>query len=106
MFPSKPAYAMISLGGGHATVVFHRVENSDGSGSSGSHSGWDQSVLPQYTGCGVPLIDLRTVEQYQSPTVYCRETTIPFKSDPPSKYVGVEEYVEIYRQMGATISTL
>lgn len=102
MTKDVPAYAMIAMLGG-ASVTFYKRPSGHGGETSGSHTGYDEeALLEQYRGSGIPLIDMRTVERYQSPPFYCRETTICTGG----RYVSLEEYVEFYRSIGATISTL
>lgn len=95
-----PAYGMIPLFGGGASVTFKVQKRGDGS-TSASHTGYDiQGLLEQYVGSGIPVIDMRTAEHYRSPRLSCRETSILGEFEIGS---SLEEHVEHYRSLGATI---
>jgi hypothetical protein len=102
-----PAYATIPILGGQATVTFRVHDTGNGGSSSGSHTGYDiGALLEQYVGSGIPVIDMRTAETYRFPPRYCRDTSILGPHDKPYDYYSIDEYVDHYRGLGATIHYL
>lgn len=102
-----PVYGMIPILGKQASVVYRVVDTGDGCSSSASHMGYDiRAMLEQYVGSGIPVIDMRTAVSYRFPPRKCRDTSIRGRWDKDSDFCSVDEYVDHYRSLGATIHYL
>jgi len=107
----QPLYATVAQLGGFWSVTFRLRKSLAGHGwMTGSHSGSCESLLDGYRGSGIPLIDFRTVRDGEFPRgvngVYEACDASGRMDWEAKKYPTLDEYVELMREAGATISYL
>ena len=95
----EPLYATIAASGHYFSVTYRAVRNPDGTGQSGSLSGYSDNVFRDVS--GIPLIDYRTMDftGWKFPIV--AEASL-------SSYavVPLETVLRMAAERGATITTL